>query len=106
VLLLNAVLIVRAHQPNLHRDKGWEGFTDAVIRALNEKDEPVVFALWGNQAQKKANRIDDNRHVILRAAHPSPWSARMFFGSRPFSAINRALEEMGEALIHWQIPDV
>src|SRR4051812_48032977 len=87
VMLLNAVLTVRAHQPNSHKDKGWETFTDAVIRALNERDKPVVFALWGAYAQKKKKLIDTERHRIVMTAHPSPLSAKKFFGSRPFSAV-------------------
>jgi uracil-DNA glycosylase len=107
VLLLNTVLTVRAHAPNSHRGKGWERFTDAIIRAVNEKDSPVVFALWGNAAQRKAELITPARHPIVRAAHPSPLSARTgFFGSRPFSTINAALRAAGEPEIAWQIPDV
>jgi uracil-DNA glycosylase len=106
VLLLNAVLTVRAGEPNSHKDKGWEQFTDAVIRAVNEKDDPVVFVLWGAYAQKKAKLIDESRHTILTAAHPSPLSAKKFFGSRPFSAINKALKKHGKPEIDWQIPDL
>jgi uracil-DNA glycosylase len=106
VMLLNAVLTVRAHTPNSHKDKGWEKFTDAVIRALNARDQPVVFALWGAYAQKKKKLIDAERHRIVTAAHPSPLSAKKFFGSKPFSAINNALEELGEAPIDWQLPDL
>lgn len=107
VLLLNTVLTVRAHAPNSHRGKGWERFTDAVIRSVNAKDSPVVFALWGSPAQRKAALIAPARHPIVRAAHPSPLSARNgFIGSRPFSAINTALRAAGEPEIAWQIPDV
>ena len=106
VLLLNAVLTVRAHQPNSHKNKGWENFTDAVLRAVGHKADPVVFLLWGAYAQKKVKLIDTERHVILKAAHPSPLSARKFLGSRPFSAANRALEENGRKPIDWQLPDV
>jgi uracil-DNA glycosylase len=106
VLLLNAVLTVRAHEPNSHKDRGWETFTDSVIRALDRRDDPVVFVLWGNHAQKKERRIDTSRHRVLKAAHPSPLSAKKFFGSRPFSAINSALQELGQAPIDWQIPDL
>jgi uracil-DNA glycosylase len=105
VLLLNAVLTVRAHEPNSHKDKGWETFTDAVIRAVNSRSSPVVFVLWGAYAQKKEKLID-KRHVILKAAHPSPLSAKKFFGSRPFSAINNALTQMGKTPINWQLPDL
>ncbi len=107
VLLLNAVLTVRAHEPNSHKGKGWEVFTDAVLKKVNEKEDRVVFLLWGAYAQKKAVLIDTERHVILQSAHPSPLSAkRGFFGSKPFSAINAALEEADEKPIDWQIPDL
>src|SRR4051794_13439758 len=92
VLLLNAVLTVRAHEANSHKDKGWETFTDAVIAALDGRARPVVFALWGGYAQKKAKKIKGPQHRIVKAAHPSPLSAAKFMGSRPFSAINKALE--------------
>jgi uracil-DNA glycosylase len=106
VLLLNAVLTVRAHTPNSHKDKGWETFTDAVIRAVNDKPDPVVFLLWGAYAQKKQKLIDADRHRVLTAAHPSPLSAKKFFGSKPFSACNNALEELGATPINWQLPDL
>jgi uracil-DNA glycosylase len=106
VMLLNAVLTVRAGEPNSHKDRGWEKFTDAVIRALNEREKPVVFVLWGAYAQKKAKLITEDRHRVVKAAHPSPLSAKKFLGSRTFSAINRALEELGEKPIDWQIPDL
>ncbi len=105
VMLLNAVLTVRAHEPNSHKDKGWEMFTDAAIRALAARPEPVVFMLWGAYAQKKKKLIDADRDVILTAAHPSPLSASKFFGSKPFSAANQALKEMGKEPIDWQIPN-
>lgn len=107
VLLLNAVLTVQAHQANSHKDKGWETFTDAVIRAVNAKTEPVVFVLWGANARKKIALIDQSRHTVIESAHPSPLSAyRGFFGSRPFSRINAALREAGKAEIDWQITDL
>ena len=106
VMLLNAVLTVRAGEPNSHKDKGWEKFTDAAIQALAAKETPVVFMLWGAYAQKKKKLIDAERNPVLTAAHPSPLSATKFFGSRPFSAVNKALEGLGEAPIDWQIPDV
>jgi uracil-DNA glycosylase len=107
MLMLNAVLTVRAHTPNSHKNKGWEKFTDAVIGAVNEKRDPVVFVLWGGYAQKKINLIDTTRHTVIQSAHPSPLSARNgFFGSRPFSAINNALREHGKPEIDWQLPDV
>jgi uracil-DNA glycosylase len=106
VLLLNAVLTVRAHQANSHKGKGWETFTDAVIRHVDAKDERVVFLLWGAYAQKKEEMIDTKKHVVLKSAHPSPLSARKFFGSRPFSKTNKALEEADMKPIDWQIPDL
>jgi uracil-DNA glycosylase len=105
VLLLNAVLTVRAHQANSHKNKGWETFTDAVIRAVNDKADPVVLVLWGGQAQKKRPLIDEARHAVVASAHPSPLSARNgFFGSRPFSKINAALEAAGRTPIDWRLP--
>jgi uracil-DNA glycosylase len=106
LLMLNAVLTVRAHEANSHKDKGWETFTDAIIRAVNDKPDPVVFVLWGNYAQKKEKLIDTSRHRVLKGAHPSPLSARKFFGSRPFSAINSALVDLGHPPINWQLPDL
>ena len=107
VLLLNAVLTVRAHQANSHQGKGWENFTDAIIRAVNDKPDRVVFVLWGAYARKKAPLINTTRHVIIESAHPSPLSAgNGFFGSRPFSKINAALREAGKPEIDWQISNV
>jgi uracil-DNA glycosylase len=107
MLLLNAVLTVRAHEANSHKNKGWEKFTDAIIRSVSDKDDRVVFVLWGGYAQKKINLIDTNKHTIIQSAHPSPLSARNgFFGSKPFSAINEALREAGKPEIDWQIPDI
>ena len=107
VLLLNAVLTVRAHTPNSHKGHGWETFTDAVLRAVADKPEPVVFVLWGAYARKKAELIDPKRHVIIESAHPSPLSAHNgFFGSRPFSKINAALRGAGKAEFQWQLPDL
>src|SRR5437868_5144870 len=105
VLLLNAVLTVRAHQANSHKNKGWEKFTDAVITAVGHKSDPVVFLLWGAPAQKKMKLIDTSHHVIIRSAHPSPLSARAgFFGSKPFSRANEALEANGKPPIDWCLP--
>lgn len=105
VLLLNTILTVRAHAPASHKGRGWERFTDAVIRAVNEHGRPVVFLLWGAPAQKKAGMIDATRHVILRSAHPSPLSARTgFFGSKPFSRTNAVLGDAGEREIDWRLP--
>ncbi|WP_328956719.1 uracil-DNA glycosylase [Kitasatospora purpeofusca] len=106
VLLLNAVLTVRAHEANSHKAKGWEKFTDAVIKAVSAREEPVVFVLWGNYAKKKLPLIDTEKHVVVQGAHPSPLSAKLFFGSRPFSQINTALEGFGVDPIDWRIPDL
>jgi uracil-DNA glycosylase len=107
MLMLNAVLTVRAHTPNSHKNKGWETFTDAAIRAVNQKSDPVVFVLWGGYAQKKRSLIDTSRHTIVESAHPSPLSARSgFFGSKPYSKINEALRAAGKKEIDWQIPDI
>jgi uracil-DNA glycosylase len=107
ILMLNAVLTVRAHTPNSHKDKGWETFTDAIIRKVNEKDDPVVFVLWGGYAQKKAKLVDGKKHTIIQSAHPSPLSARNgFFGSKPYSTINKALRAAGKPEIDWKLGDV
>ena len=104
VLLLNAVLTVRAHAAASHQKKGWETFTDAVIGAVNDKAEPVVFVLWGSSARKKKALIDQSRHVVIESAHPSPLSAHNgFFGSRPFSRINAALAATGRQPIDWEL---
>ena len=102
VLLLNAVLTVRRGEANSHKSKGWEKFTDAVIKTVSAGEKPVVFVLWGNSAQKKEKLIDDSRHTIIKAVHPSPLSAHNgFFGSKPFSQINAALEKSGREPIDW-----
>lgn len=102
VLMLNAVLTVRAGEPNSHKGRGWESFTDAVIRSLNARPRRVVFVLWGAYAQKKRALITGEHHAVIAAAHPSPLSAyNGFFGSRPFSAINHALEQAGHRAIDW-----
>ena len=104
VLMLNTVLTVRAHQANSHRGIGWEEFTDAAIMALNSQDRPIVFILWGAPAQRKARMLDNPKHLILKAPHPSPLSAyRGFFGSKPFSQTNDFLKEHGIEPIDWQI---
>lgn len=106
ILMLNAVLTVRAGAPNSHQGKGWETFTDTIISRVNEKDDPVVFVLWGAYAQKKIALIDTGKHTVIKSAHPSPLSARAgFFGSRPFSAVNRALRKFSKTEIDWQLPD-
>ena len=102
VLLLNATLTVRASTPGSHQKKGWEQFTDAVIQKISEQKEHVVFILWGAYAQKKGEIIDAKKHLVLKAAHPSPYAAdRGFFGSRPFSKTNAYLEQHGEQPINW-----
>ena len=104
VLLLNASLTVRARSAGSHQGKGWETFTDAVIRAVNDKDETVVFILWGAFARKKKALIDTNRHVVIESAHPSPLSASNgFFGSRPFSRANEALVAAGREPVDWSL---
>lgn len=107
VLMLNTVLTVRAHQANSHRGIGWEEFTDAAIKALNEQDRPIVFILWGKPAQMKKHMLNNPKHLILEAPHPSPLSAyRGFFGSRPFSQTNAFLEKNGIEPIDWQIDEI
>lgn len=107
VLLLNTVLTVRAHQANSHRGHGWETFTDAVIKAVNEQDRPIVYLLWGRPAQQKAAMLNHPKHLILTAPHPSPLSAyRGFFGCRHFSKANAFLEKSGVSPIDWQIEDM
>lgn len=107
VLLLNTVLTVRAHKANSHRGIGWEEFTNAAIRILNEQDRPMVFVLWGRPAQMKKSMLSNPKHLILEAPHPSPLSAyRGFFGSRPFSRANQYLEQNGLKPIDWQIENL
>jgi uracil-DNA glycosylase len=102
VLLLNATLTVRAAEPGSHQKKGWEQFTDEVIKTISEQKQYVVFILWGAYAQKKAELIDERKHLILKAAHPSPYAAdRGFFGSRPFSKTNAYLQEHDLKPIVW-----
>ncbi|UJF35885.1 uracil-DNA glycosylase [Paenibacillus hexagrammi] len=107
VLLLNTVLTVRADAANSHKGQGWETFTDQVIRCLNDREEPVVFVLWGSHAQAKQKWIDASKHRIMKSVHPSPLSAyRGFFGSKPFSKANAHLRELGREEIDWQIPNL
>lgn len=104
VLLLNTVLTVRAHEANSHRNIGWEEFTDAIIRVLNTQDRPIVFLLWGSPARKKKMMLDNPKHLILEAPHPSPLSAyRGFFGCKHFSKTNEFLVSQGLEPIDWQI---
>jgi uracil-DNA glycosylase len=105
VLLLNSVLTVEAGLAGSHQGKGWERFTDAVIRLVNDRPQPVVFILWGSYAQKKAGFVDRGRHLVLASAHPSPLSAHNgFFGSKPFSKANDFLAAQGQKPIAWALP--
>lgn len=107
VLMLNTVLTVRAHEANSHKNIGWEEFTDAAIKVLNEQGSPIVFILWGSPAQRKREMLNNPKHLILTAPHPSPLSSyRGFFGSKPFSKTNAFLEQNGLQPIDWQIEDV
>ncbi len=107
VLLLNTVLTVQAHRANSHRDKGWEIFTDKIISLLNQREKPVAFILWGSPARRKKAMITNPQHFIVESPHPSPLSAyRGFFGSRPFSRVNKFLESVGEEPINWQLPNI
>ena len=106
VLLLNTVLTVRKGEANSHRDKGWEQFTDHIIRLLNERDKPIVFILWGTPAIRKESMIDQTRHYVIKSPHPSPLSAyRGFFGSKPFSRANHFLEDNGVGPIDWRLDE-
>ena len=106
VLLLNTVLTVRAHAANSHRGMGWENFTDRVIDLLNERQEPMVFLLWGANARSKQKRITNPHHLVLTAPHPSPLSAYQgFFGCRHFSQCNTFLQQHGQEPIQWQLED-
>ena len=107
VLLLNTVLTVRAHEANSHQGRGWEQFTDAVIRAVNEQDRPIVYFLWGKPAQSKASMLTNPKHLVLKAPHPSPLSAsRGFFGCKHFSQANAFFEANGVEPIDWQIENI
>ncbi len=102
VLLLNATLTVQAHKAGSHQGKGWEQFTDAVIRKLSEEKEHLVFILWGNYAKQKGAHIDRSKHLVIESAHPSPFSAASgFFGSKPFSKTNAYLAMKGKEIINW-----
>ncbi len=104
VLLLNAVLTVEEHKPTSHKDKGWEIFTDDIIKILNNKKEPIVFILWGSYAREKKKLITNPIHLIIESAHPSPFSARNgFFGSKPFSKTNEFLRKNNQKEINWRI---
>jgi len=106
VFLLNSVLTVEQGKPGSHQGKGWERFTNHVITILNLQQKPIIFVLWGSYAQQKGEHIDANKHIILTAAHPSPFSAhRGFLGCKHFSKINNTLCAWGEEAINWQLPD-
>ncbi len=104
ILMLNAVLTVRAHEPNSHKNMGWEKLTDQIIRVVNAKQDPVVFVLWGGYARKKAKLIDTRKHGLVEGAHPSPLSVKKFMGSKPFSQVNAKLKAFGREGIDWQVP--
>ena len=107
VLLLNTVLTVREGQAASHRKQGWEQFTNAIIERLSEREQPIVFILWGKHAQEKKKFIDTNKHFIIESVHPSPLSAhRGFFGSKPFSKTNEYLRSIGSKEIDWRIPEL
>lgn len=107
VLLLNSSLTVREASPNSHKNKGWEIFTDTIISKLNERQDPIIFILWGNNAISKEKLITNPNHYILKSVHPSPLSAsRGFFGSKPFSKTNEILISMGKSPIDWQINNI
>lgn len=107
VLLLNSVLTVEAHKAASHKDQGWEQFTDRIITELGKSDKPIAFLLWGSYAQKKGSFLDNSKHLVIKSPHPSPLSAhRGFFGSKPFSQINRFLQEQDREPISWRLPDV
>lgn len=107
VLMLNTVLTVRAHQANSHQGKGWEKFTDAIIEAVNKQDRPIVYLLWGRPAQNKIPMLNNSKHLILKAPHPSPLSAyRGFFGCHHFSQANEFLKANGAQPIDWQIENL
>ena len=106
VMLLNTALTVRAHEANSHKDIGWEKFTDAAIRILNEQDRPIVYLLWGRFAQMKKKMLNNPKHLILEAAHPSPLSVKKFYGCKHFSKANEFLKEHGLEPIDWQIENI
>ncbi|WP_445505593.1 uracil-DNA glycosylase [Niallia sp. 03091] len=106
VLLLNTVLTVREGKAHSHRGKGWETFTNEIIKELNRREDPVIFVLWGKPAQEKLTFIDTTKHEVILSSHPSPLSAyRGFFGSKPFSKINEILSKWGKAQIEWRVDD-
>lgn len=107
VLMLNTVLTVRAHEAFSHKDHGWEQFTDAIIQAVNAQDRPIVYLLWGSPSQKKASMLNNPKHLVLKAAHPSPLSVyRGFWGCNHFKTCNEFLVSHGETPIDWQIENI
>lgn len=104
MLMLNTVMTVREAEPNSHAKHGWEKFTDSVITAVNNREQPAVFLLWGKPAQAKAKLVDTGRHRVVATAHPSPLSAKLFLGSRPFSAVDAALKDLGYPAMDWTLP--
>ena len=104
VLMLNTILTLRAGEPLSHKGRGWETFTDEIIRQVNARPDPIVFVLWGKPAKAKVKLIDTSRHAVVESAHPSPLSAKAFLGSRPFSRVNAALRSVGKPEIDWRIP--
>ena len=106
VLLLNTILTLRSGEPLSHKGRGWETFTDEIIRQVNARPDPVVFVLWGRPAQAKMKLIDTTKHAVVQGAHPSPLSAKGLLGTRPFSAINDALRAADKPTIDWRIPDL
>ncbi|WP_036745460.1 uracil-DNA glycosylase [Paenibacillus sp. UNC451MF] len=107
VLLMNTVMTVREATPNSHKGMGWEKFTDRVIYHLNQREQPIVFILWGSHAQQKMQLITNRHHLVLRSVHPSPLSSyRGFFGSKPYSRTNEFLKSIGSTEIDWQIPNL
>jgi len=106
VMLLNTVLTVEARNSRSHARRGWEQFTDMVLHHLNDRSKPLVFLLWGKDAQAKGRLIDNPRHLVLQAAHPSPLAGGRFFGCKHFSKTNNFLTENGQEAINWQVPDL
>ncbi|MDR0353391.1 MAG: uracil-DNA glycosylase [Opitutaceae bacterium] len=104
ILMLNTVLTVRAGEANSHKNRGWETFTDRVLETINTAPRPAVFVLWGRQAQTKRARVTNPLHRVVECAHPSPLSARLFFGCRCFSTVNRLLAEAGREPVDWRLP--
>ena len=102
--MLNTILTLRAGEPLSHKGRGWETFTDEIIRQVSARPDPVVFVLWGRPAQAKGKLIDRSRHPVIESAHPSPLSAKAFLGSKPFSRVNAALRSAGKPEIDWRLP--